>query len=81
MGPFTSCFALVDFGEIELGFHGHVGPCRICCLSTDIFVVVYVYMYMCLIMQLTLLSQVAVVWFCVCVLFSVLVSCVGFGCK
>ena len=31
--------------EFELDFHGHVGPCRICCLYSDIFLVVYMYVY------------------------------------
>ena len=26
-------------------FHGHVGPCRICRLNTDILLVVYIYIY------------------------------------
>ena len=36
-------FELVDFMEFKLGFHGHVGPCRICRLGSDIFLVVYIY--------------------------------------
>ena len=32
---------LVDFMEFKLGFHGHVGPCRICRLGSDTFLVVY----------------------------------------
>ena len=50
-------FELVDFGGFELGFHvctvhysavftvRHVGPCRICRLGSDIFLVVYIYIY------------------------------------
>ena len=42
---FTKCLNSWKFGEFKLGFHGHVGPCRICRLSTDIFLVVYLYVY------------------------------------
>ena len=30
----------------KLGFHGHVGPCRICSLYSDILLVVYIYTYL-----------------------------------
>ena len=36
---------LMDFMEFKLGFHGHVGPCRICRLGSDIFLVVYIYIW------------------------------------
>ena len=36
-------FELVDLEEFKPGFHGHVGPCRICRLGSDIFLVVYIY--------------------------------------
>ena len=49
-GPFTSCFNLVDFMELELGFHGHVGPCRMSSVFRPIFgcinLCVYIYMFM-----------------------------------
>ena len=46
----------------NLVFHGHVGPCRICRLCSDISLVgylyVHIYIYICW-LQLTLVLQVA----------------------
>ena len=68
--------------EFELGFHGHVGPCRICRLCSDIFLDEYIYIYICvyICLQLILVMQVAVDCFCiysVLVLFLWLVSDFG----
>ena len=52
-----------DFEGFKLDFHGHVEPCRICRLCSDIFLVVYIYIYIWL--QLTL----------ACRLFLVVVLC------
>ena len=64
-------FELVDFGEFELGLMyllyiiplfftvRHVGPCRICRLAPDIFLVVYIYIYM--LVAANFVLQVAVV--------------------
>ena len=52
--------------EFEHDFHGHVGPCRMRRLYSDIFVVVYIYKYLCAVIQLTLycrLQFVCSVWF------------------
>ena len=80
----------MELGEFKLGFMDltvpysavftvrHVGPCRICRLGSDIFLVVYIYIciyvYMCG-CAANLVLQVAVVWFCVCFVF---LSCCGF---
>ena len=68
-------FELVGFMELEHGFHGHVGPCRICRLCSDILLVVYIYIYISVVMQLILVLQVAVAclflcWFCFFILFG-----------
>ena len=73
-GPNTTLLVILlvvgtcGFYGFKLGFHGHVGPCRICRLSSDIFLVVYIYacIYLYVMVQLILVLQVAVVWFCVC---------------
>ena len=46
-------------------FHGHVGPCRIGSLSSDLLLVVYlyVYIYIYFVAQLILVLQVAVCLF------------------
>ena len=63
---FYRMFEHVGFLVLNLAFHGRVGPRRICRLSSDILMVVYVYIYTCVV-QLTLAMQVAVVCcFCVC---------------
>ena len=50
-----------------MDFHGHVGPCRICRLCSDIVLVVYIYTYMfgC---AANFVLQVAVGCFCLFVL-------------
>ena len=59
-GHLTKCLNSWVFG-FEFGFHGHVGPCRICCLGSDIFLVVYIYIdiYTCVDYAANLLLQVA----------------------
>ena len=52
----------MDFMEFEHDFHGHVGPCRMCRLSSDIDLVVYIYVYIYVCAaQLIFVMQVAVV--------------------
>ena len=68
VGHFISDLNLWNFRGFKLGFHGHVGPCRICRLCSDIILVVYIYIYV--VMQLILVLQVAVGWFCVCLFLS-----------
>ena len=67
--------------ELELGFHGHVGPCRICRLCSDIFLVVYIYIYIYDVAQLILVLQVAVVCSCVCLFCFCFFVCFGFWIK
>ena len=87
-------FEFVDFGGFELGFHvctlhysavftvRHVGPCRICRLGSDIFLVVYICIYLdtcdC---AANFVLQVAVGCFCVCSVACLFVSCFCFGLK
>ena len=62
---FLLVFEIMDFVGFILGFHGHVEPCRICSLYSDLVLVVYMYVYMCG-LAANLVWQVAVCGFCVC---------------
>ena len=62
----------MNFMEFILVFHGRVGPRRICCLCSDILLVVYIYIWMCV--QLTFVMQVAACLFLYCVLVSLFCS-------
>ena len=44
MGPFTCCLNMWDFMDLYFVFHGHVGPCRMCRLYSDIALGVYICM-------------------------------------
>ena len=56
----------VTFVHYSVVFHGHVGPCRIRRLCSDLVVVVYIYM----LVAANSVLQVAVVCFCVVVFFA-----------
>ena len=63
VGHFTRRLNLLVLMDLNLAFHGHVGPCRMSSVFRHIFgwisVCVYIYIYE--MVQLTLVMQVAVV--------------------
>ena len=82
VGPFNSCLNMWDFMDLDLGFHGHVGPCRLSSVLRHIFGCIYICVYIFIYddVQLILVLQVVVV--CCSVFGFVVVSfiCFGFGC-